>query len=156
MKLYNKDEKRKVDLQFPYSFSAYNRFMGGVDVHNQHCCKLLPALRSKKWTWVIFLRFIQAAITNAAVLYNICGESKKACTKDAALSISRDYMNFSNTPRKKNKETSVKHEKPDSATFLDFMQKFSSFSAAILKISMEIDFPNIQCFKVHLKIARFL
>ncbi|XP_066596280.1 piggyBac transposable element-derived protein 3-like [Prorops nasuta] len=48
MKRYNKDNKSKVDIEFPYAFSAYNRFMGGVDVHDQHCCKLLPSLRSKK------------------------------------------------------------------------------------------------------------
>ena len=92
--------------------------MGGADVHDQHCCKLLPALSSKKWTLVIFLRLVQAAITNATVLYNICGKSKKAGTKDSALSISRDYMNVSNTSREK-KETSVKHEK--------FAQKSTKF-----------------------------
>ena len=40
--------------------------------------------------------------------------------------------------------------------FCECMQNFSSFSAAILKISIDIDFPNIQGFKVHTKIARFL
>ncbi|XP_066590837.1 piggyBac transposable element-derived protein 3-like [Prorops nasuta] len=106
MKRYNKDNKSKVDIEFPYAFSAYNRFMGGVDVHDQHCCKLLPSLRSEKWTWVIFLRLIQAAITNVTVLYNICNESKmKVGTKDAAMSISRYYLdNFNSFSSKKRKQ----------------------------------------------------
>lgn len=113
MKRYSKDEKSKVDIQFPYAFSAYNRFMGGVDVHDQHCCKLLPALRSKKWTWVIFMRLIQAAITNSTVLHNICNESKvKAGTKDAAMSISRTYLDNSKSKfHRKNERTAMKHEK---------------------------------------------
>jgi len=42
---------------------------------------------------VIFIRLIQAAITNSVVLYNAANESKnKQDTKDFALSISRHYL----------------------------------------------------------------
>lgn len=67
---YNKEIKAKEDLQFPNAFSQYNKFMGGVDLHDQYCNKVLPSVRSKKWTWVVFLRLIQASITNATALHN--------------------------------------------------------------------------------------
>lgn len=93
VKRYNKTEKEKTDLQYPNAVISYNKYMGGNDLHDQHCNKLLPIIRSKKWTWVIFLRLIQSSITNATVLYNICNNSdKKVGTKDFALSISRDYL----------------------------------------------------------------
>ncbi|KAL7294436.1 hypothetical protein TKK_0012435 [Trichogramma kaykai] len=108
---YCKDQKEKCDIPFPYAFVPYNQFMGGVDTHDQHCNKRLPCVRSKKWTWVIFMLLIQAAITNATVLCNICNESKKKTgTKVAALSISRDYLYGSNKYPKKEKKT-VKHKK---------------------------------------------
>ncbi|XP_046590227.1 piggyBac transposable element-derived protein 3-like [Neodiprion lecontei] len=78
VKRYSKIEKKKAEVQFPNAFRAYNRFMGGVDLHDQHCNKLLPSIRSKKWTWVILMRVIQASITNATVLYNLAkGDGKK-------------------------------------------------------------------------------
>jgi len=42
---------------------------------------------------VIFIRLIQAAITNSVVLFNTANKSKnKQATKDFALSISRHYL----------------------------------------------------------------
>lgn len=89
---YDKEKKAREDLQFPNAFSQYNKFMGGVDLHDKYCNKVLPSMRSKKWTWVVFLRLIQASITNATVLHNAANPEKKLGTKEVALAISRDYF----------------------------------------------------------------
>ncbi|OXU25748.1 hypothetical protein TSAR_016911, partial [Trichomalopsis sarcophagae] len=52
-KRYSKEVKSKIDIPFPNAFHLYNRFMGGVDVHDGHCNDVMPCIRSKKWTWVI-------------------------------------------------------------------------------------------------------
>jgi len=53
----------------------------------------MPSIRSKKWTWVILLRLIQASITNAIVLKNLVSiNKKKVGTKEIALDISRNYL----------------------------------------------------------------
>lgn len=83
----------KKNLEFPNAFYIYNQFMGGVDVHDGHCNNLLPSIRSKKWTWVIFMRIIQAAITNATVLYNMVkNDKRKIGTKDFAMEIAKTYL----------------------------------------------------------------
>jgi len=52
--------------------------MGGVDLHDSHCNYLLPSFRSKKWTWVIFERLIQSAVTNVNVLSNSVRDERKS------------------------------------------------------------------------------
>lgn len=42
---YDKEAKEKVALSFPKVFRAYNSFMGGVDLHDQHCDHLMPIIR---------------------------------------------------------------------------------------------------------------
>lgn len=90
---YSSEKKSKVELLFPRVFQIYNKYMGGVDLHDAHCNNLLPSIRSKKWTWVIFVRLIQSAITNAVVLYNAAqNNQKKVGTKEFAISIAKHYM----------------------------------------------------------------
>lgn len=48
VKGYSQEEKNKIDIAMPAAFSNYNKYMGGVDIHDQYCNKLLPAIRSKK------------------------------------------------------------------------------------------------------------
>ena len=92
---FDKTEKMRKKLDFPRAFSVYNKYMGGLDVHDQHCNKVLPIIRSKKWTWVIFVRCIQMAITNATVLFNTASanKNKKIGTKDLAMAVARSYLN---------------------------------------------------------------
>lgn len=94
VKRYNKNTKEKAELPFPNAFTVYNKFMGEVDVHDQYCNRVLPIIRSKKWTWVIFVRIIQASITNATVTWNTAAEcEKKKGIKEFALEISKYYLN---------------------------------------------------------------
>jgi len=57
-KRYSAQERNKVEVLFPKAVCVYNYFMGGNDVHDGHCNNLLPSIRSKKWTWVVFIRFV--------------------------------------------------------------------------------------------------
>ena len=71
MRRFSKEQKGKTELPFPNAFMLYNKNMGGIDQHDFFCSNLMPSIRSKKWTWVIFLRFIQASLANATVLKNM-------------------------------------------------------------------------------------
>jgi len=46
---YSKEKKKMVKIHMPAAFNIYNKFMGGVDIHDQYCSKILPSMRSKKW-----------------------------------------------------------------------------------------------------------
>lgn len=65
--------------------------MGGVDLHDLHCSNLMPSIRAKKWTWPIFMRFIQSSMANATVLRNYVHE-KKLGTKEIAMEIAKYYL----------------------------------------------------------------
>lgn len=69
--------------------------MGDVDLHDQHTNYVKPSIHSKKWTWIVMIRLVQAAITNDIVLYNQvrANTDKKKGTKDFVLNISREYLN---------------------------------------------------------------
>lgn len=84
--------KTKTSISFPYMFSKYNKNMGGVDLHDQHCNASAPSIRGKKWTWCLFLRIIQASITNATVLYNYLSPDDKKGTKDIVEEVAEYYL----------------------------------------------------------------
>ena len=77
VKRYSKEARTKNDIPFPRAFSQYNRYMGGVDLHDGHCSNLMPCIKAKRWTWSIFLRLIQSSMTNALVIHNMSNSEKK-------------------------------------------------------------------------------
>ena len=114
---YSAEKKAKVDILFPRTFHAYNTFMGGVDLHDNHCNNLLPCIRSKKWTWVVFIRLIQSAIVNALVIYNACNSAdKKVGSKDFAMAIARQYLENGKRHRSKTHDVSYKELKKNCST----------------------------------------
>lgn len=89
--------KRWVDkshqiIEYPNVFSYYNRKMGEVDLHDQHCNAVMPVIRGKKWTWCLFLRLIQASLTNATVLYNLAHPEDRKGTKDVVKEVCQYYL----------------------------------------------------------------
>jgi len=76
-KRYSSEARSKTEVLFPQAFHLYNKFMGGVDVHDGHCNNVLPSIRSKKWTWIVFMRLIQASITNALIIFNAAHDGNK-------------------------------------------------------------------------------
>lgn len=106
-KRYSSDAQSKIEIPFPRAFHLYNKFMGGVDLHDGHCNNVLPSIRSKKWTWVVFIRLIQSSIVNSVVILNATRDEKeKVPTKDFALSIAKSYMNKGTMKRSKPHEIS--------------------------------------------------
>lgn len=97
MKRYSRTAKDKTEIGFPFAFSLYNKFMGGVDLHDFRCKKASPSISSKKWTFKIFLRIIEASVTNALTLWNICNNDKTThvTTKYLCKEISRVYLSNS-------------------------------------------------------------
>jgi len=80
--------------------------------HDGHCNNLLPSIRSKKWIWVVFIRLIQAAITNSVVIFNAAGNDKiKVGPKDFAISIAKSYIYDGERKQKKTSSNSRKQAK---------------------------------------------
>lgn len=92
---YSKAEGQKVSIDFPAAFSLYNKTMGGVDLHDQHCSDAKINIKGKKWTWVVFCRVISASISNAFILWQHCeGEdlNKKYGIKEFVIEIADEYL----------------------------------------------------------------
>ena len=88
-----KGQKEKVEIPFSNAFQLYNKYMGGIDVHDGCCNYALPSIKSKKWTWVVFLRLIQASIANAVVISNSVYENeKKSSSLEFMMAISKHYL----------------------------------------------------------------
>lgn len=93
VKRYSKEHRAKIDIPMPAAFSIYNKHMGGVDLHDQYCSKAFPSMRSKKWTFSIFLRLIQSSLSNAVIISNaVQTENKKTSMKDFAMFIADHYL----------------------------------------------------------------
>jgi len=106
MQRYSKNEHKKVDRGFPHAFVLYNRFMGGVDLHDYRCNRIIPSIRSRKWTWVIFLRILQSSIVNATVLWNLCCQKgQEVSGKDVCMEVSKYYR----SKKEKNNLSAHKH-----------------------------------------------
>jgi len=90
---YSKEKKKRVKIDMPAAFNIYNKFMGGVDIHDQYCNKVLPSMRSKKWTSSIFMRLIQSSLTNSLIIFNTCcAIDKKMSIKDFSLNVVENYL----------------------------------------------------------------
>lgn len=99
---YDSQTRSKTEIPFPQAFHLYNKFMGGVDLHDGHCNNVLPSIRSKKWTWVVFIRLIQASITNSLVIFNAAADKKKKTgTKEFTISIAKYYIQKGQQKRRK-------------------------------------------------------
>ena len=72
VKRYSKTEPERKEIGFAFAFPLYNKYMGGVDVHDFRCKKVSPSIRSRKLTCAIFVRIIQMSIANAVILWNLC------------------------------------------------------------------------------------
>lgn len=77
VKRWSTKEGARKEIPFPRCFYVYNKAMGGVDLYDQHCNDLSIKIKSKKWTWTVFLRIIETSISNATVLRNLCVDKKK-------------------------------------------------------------------------------
>lgn len=66
--------------------------MGGVDLYDQHCNDVNIKIRSKKWTFLFFLRLLETSLSNSTVLYNICRTEEKKSTYEFATEVANYYL----------------------------------------------------------------
>jgi len=93
--------------------------MGGVDLHDRHCNNVLSNIRSKKLTWIVFIRLVQASIVNALVIFNAAGdEENRVGAKDFVISIAKSYMRRGQVKREIHKMTDQKQLKVCSNCFV--------------------------------------
>ena len=90
---YCKEEKKKTSIPFPQCFAVYNKYMGGVDLHDHYRHDLKINISSRRWTWQIFKFIIETALSNSVILWNSCNEKeKKIKAKEFALIIADIYL----------------------------------------------------------------
>ena len=69
----------------------------------------ITIIHSKKQTWVVFIRLIQAAIVNFVVIFNAAGDSKnKVRTGEYVISIAKSYIHKGQQKRKEKRLAKVK------------------------------------------------
>ena len=105
---YCDEKKQKVNIPFPQCFSIYNKYMGGVDLHDQYRNDLKINIKSNKWTWQIFKYMIESALSNSIILWNKCvEENQRVSAQDFAMNIADNYL------RREEKNVYPKHTLSD-------------------------------------------
>ena len=86
VKCYSKEKKAQSDISMAAEFFFYDKFMGGVDVHDQYRSEVLPSLRSKRWTWPVLIELIQSSVANTVIISNaVLTEGRKSSVKEFAI-----------------------------------------------------------------------
>ena len=76
VKRYNRKEKAEIVVQQPYVISQYNKFMGGVDLHDNGIANYRCQILGKKWWWPIFCNALDSLVVNAWKIYNLVNEEE--------------------------------------------------------------------------------
>ena len=64
-----KRKRKKINVPMRHALMLYNQKMGGVDLFDQFVATYRARIRSKKWWWPFFAWSLNAAMTNAWLLY---------------------------------------------------------------------------------------
>lgn len=75
-KRYNRKEKKEVNIQQPNVIKVYNKYMGGVDLHDNGVANYRIGVSGKKWWWPLFINTIDSVIVNAWKIYNSVNSKK--------------------------------------------------------------------------------
>lgn len=75
-KRYNRKEKKMENISQPAVILEYNKFMGGVDLHDNAIANYRTRILGKKWWWPLFSNAIDSTIVNAWKIFNIVHEKK--------------------------------------------------------------------------------
>lgn len=65
VKRFCRKQKEMVNVNQPNMINSYNRFMGGVDLHDNFISKYRVRIKGKKWWWPLFTNLIDASLVNA-------------------------------------------------------------------------------------------
>lgn len=83
---YSRAERKRVLVDQPYLVAQYNKYMGGVDLLDNHVANYRINFRGKKWYVPIFMWMMDVAMSNAWVL------SKEFGLKNDQLSFRRSVV----------------------------------------------------------------
>ncbi|XP_053372688.1 piggyBac transposable element-derived protein 4-like [Mercenaria mercenaria] len=85
-----------LQLRQPHSVSAYNRFMGGVDLHDQLRMKYDVGRNSKKWWKYLFWFLLNCSIVNSFIMFKMVSrrinKRKRINHLDFRLELVRDLI----------------------------------------------------------------
>ena len=92
---WSQAEKKRIDVDQPNVIQMYNMYMGGVDRMDQNINKYRSSIRVRKWFWPIFIHLMEAAVSNAWMLYRDHEYSHaKLSLLEFRRQIARHYLNY--------------------------------------------------------------
>ncbi|XP_041366786.1 piggyBac transposable element-derived protein 5-like [Gigantopelta aegis] len=66
----------RVQLNQPHSVHSYNKYMNGIDKHDQYHLKYDVSRESKRWWKYLFFFLVNCAIVNAYILYSLSSKTR--------------------------------------------------------------------------------
>lgn len=75
-KRFDRTAKRMENISQPAVVFSYNKYMGGVDLHDNGIANYRSRVLGKKWWWPLFVNTLDSAIVNAWKIYNYVNEKK--------------------------------------------------------------------------------
>lgn len=73
---FSRTKKQKVTIQQPQMIAEYNKYMGGVDLHDNGVANYRIGVRGKKWWWPLFINCLSSSAVNAWKLYRRMNKEK--------------------------------------------------------------------------------
>lgn len=75
-KRYNRKEKKDMNINQPNIIRVYNKYMGGVDLHDNGVANYRITVRGKKWWWPLFTNAVDSMVVNSWKIYNTVNKQK--------------------------------------------------------------------------------
>jgi len=73
---YSRQESTRLDIQYPYIVSHYNKTMGGVDKSDSFVASHRSSIRGKKWYYPLIIYLFDLTIANSWILYRLSSETR--------------------------------------------------------------------------------
>nr|CAI5818011.1 unnamed protein product [Callosobruchus analis] len=74
VKRYDRKEAKNINIPQPHAIAQYNKYMGGVDSHDNGVANYRWQVFGKKWWWPLFSNSLDSLVVNAWKLYNLFNE----------------------------------------------------------------------------------
>lgn len=76
VKRYNRKSREDIYIDQPHAITQYNKFMGGVDLHDNGIANYRCNIMGKKWWWPIFANCVDSTVVNAWKIFNLVNDKK--------------------------------------------------------------------------------
>lgn len=97
VKRYNRKEKKEVSVPQPKVIATYNKYMGGVDLHDNAVANYRITVRGKKWWWPLFINMLDSAIVNAWKMHRLVYSDKIISQLDFRSELVRSLISVNKT-----------------------------------------------------------